>query len=204
MSVRNLAIVATIAVLTAAACGKARPPQAQDASPVPGALPDTQSAALSTALAAATGPAALPATVVAALADLAAQCSGVEGTPHTEQAVQQGDLNGDGQTDFVLYAGWINCENAASIYGDREKFLAVFAGDGSGGAAEAFSGQVFDAKIEGTGASARLWLSTMGEGCGQPPAADFASESFCDRAIDWKAGTGRFEYAPVATVRMLE
>jgi len=189
MSIRNFALVATVAVL-AAGCGQS--PAPSDAAPTDAVAAD------------AAPPAALPATVTAALAELAGMCSDAEGTPHTEQAVKRTDLNGDGREDFVLYAGWINCENAASIYGDRQKALTVFAGDGAGAAAEAFSDWVFDAKIEGTGATAKLWLTSSGEQCGRPPAPDFASESFCDRAIDWNAGTGHFDHAPAATVRMIE
>ncbi|MEO8224155.1 MAG: hypothetical protein ABI661_05075 [Gammaproteobacteria bacterium] len=191
MSVQKLAIVATITVLTAAACGKA-PPPAEPATPAAAERP------------AAPTPIAVPGTVTAALAELAGECSSVDGIPHTDEAVRQGDLNGDGRADFVLFAGWINCENAASIYGDREKVLVVFAGDGRGGAAQAFSDTVFDARLETAAAGSKLWLTVMGESCGRPPGADFASEAFCERAIDWQPGTGRFDYAPVATVRMIE
>lgn len=52
------------------------------------------------------------------------------------------DLNGDGQDDFVLDVGSVNCDGAASVYGDR--------------------------------------------------------------AIAWNARTRKFDYAPVATVRMIE
>jgi hypothetical protein len=36
------------------------------------------------------------------------------------------------------------------------------------------------------------------------PAADFASETFCDRAVDWNPRTQSFDYAPVSTVKMIE
>src|SRR5262245_32674313 len=87
---------------------------------------------LSFGIAACTRPpdADLPATVTDAVGALAAECTGAEGKPHTEKAVERADLNGDGRDDFVLHAGWIACENAWSIYGDREKFVAVYAGDG--------------------------------------------------------------------------
>ena len=100
--------------------------------------------------------------------------------------------------------GSINCENAASVYGDREKGVTVYAGDGAGGAVSAFSDVVFGVKIEGSGPAAKLWLTVSGGGCGKPPAADFASENFCDRALQWNAKTSKFDYAPVSTVRMIE
>lgn len=36
------------------------------------------------------------------------------------------------------------------------------------------------------------------------PAKDFASETFCDRAIVWNPGAQKFDYAPVSTVRMVQ
>jgi hypothetical protein len=146
----------------------------------------------------------LPPPVAAVLAALTDECTRVDGIPHAENAVQRADLNADGTEDFVLYAGWIVCENAWSIYGDREKALTVFAGDGDGGAAEAFADLVYDAKIETQGAAAQLWLSTSAERCGRPRAEVFADETFCDRRIEWHAGTARFDYAPLDTVRLIE
>jgi hypothetical protein len=146
----------------------------------------------------------LPATVMTALKDLTEQCAGVDGTPHFEDAVRRVDLNGDLADDFVLYAGWIVCENAWSIYGDREKSLVVFASDGRGGAAEAFDDAVYDVKTEKAGNATQLWLTTSAEACGRAPAATFAEETFCDRAIAWNAAAARFEYAPVSTVRIIQ
>jgi hypothetical protein len=62
---------------------------------------------------------------------------------------------------------------------------------------------VFDATIETTDGKPSLWLTTSGAGCGKPPAATFAEESFCDRAVV-ATGAAAFEYAPVDTVRMIE
>ena len=52
--------------------------------------------------------------------------------------------------------------------------------------------------------SARLWLTTWAGGCGRPRAATFAEETFCNRAIEWNAAGKRFDYAPVATIRLIE
>jgi hypothetical protein len=145
-----------------------------------------------------------PPSVATALAELMDQCTGADGTPNTENAVQRADLNADGTEDFVLYAGWIVCENAWSIYGDREKVLTVFAGDGDGGATQAFSDMVFDAKIERQGNDAQLWLGISAEGCGRPRAETFAEETFCDRPIEWRTGAARFDYAPLDSVRLIE
>lgn len=145
----------------------------------------------------------LPAAVTAGLASLTEQCTAVEGIPHAEDAVQRADLDADGDDDFVVYAGWIFCENAASIYGDREKPVMVYAGDGRGAAAEAFNNLAFDAQIERDG-GARLWLTTWAGGCGRPRAATFAEETFCNRAIEWNAAAQRFDYAPVATIRLIQ
>jgi hypothetical protein len=149
-------------------------------------------------------PAKLPTVVAAGLKEVAEQCSGAGGRPVTKDAVKRVDLNGDGHEEFVLFTGWIHCENAASVYGDRQKGLKVYAADGQGGAAVTYEDWVYDAKVEGSGRDAKLWLTTSAEGCGRQPAADFASESFCDRSIVWNAAAKKFTYAPVSTVRMIE
>ncbi len=146
----------------------------------------------------------VPATVATDLTAVAAQCSEVGGTPRTADAVKTVDLNGDGNDDYVLDIGSVNCDGAASIYGDREKGVTVYVGDGKGGAIAAFSDSVFGAKVEGSGAAAKFWLTVSGAQCGREPAADFASEAFCDRALTWNATTNKFDYAPVSTVRMVE
>jgi hypothetical protein len=145
---------------------------------------------------------ALPAAVAAALKENADLCSEAGGKPDTSKAVKTADLSGDGKPDFVLFLGWIECAGAASLYGDREKTVIVY--DGGAGTAPAFTGAAFDAKIEGEGAAAKLWLSVSGADCGKPPAPDFASENFCDRSLVWNAKTRKFEYAPVTTVRTIE
>jgi len=156
----------------------------------------------------ASGPAAaqtkLPAAVEADLKANADLCRDSGGTPKTADAVKTADLSADGKPDFVVYVGWIDCEGAASIYGDREKAVTLYAGDGAGGAVRAFQGAAFDARIEGTGAAAKLWLTVSGGDCGKPPAPDFAHENFCDRALVWNAKTRSFDYAPVSTVRMIQ
>jgi len=157
---------------------------------------------------AAAGPAAaeekLPAAVVADVKSNADLCREIGSTPNTANAVKSADLNGDGKPDFVFLNGWIHCPASASLYGDREKVVVVYAGDGAGGAVSAFTDMVFDAKLEGTDTAMKLWLTTSGAGCGKPPAADFSQENFCDRAIVWNATTKKFEYAPVSTVRMIQ
>lgn len=146
----------------------------------------------------------LPAAVAADLKTIADQCTEVGGTPQTADAVKRADLNGDGKDDFVLDTGSVNCDGAASIYGDREKWVGVYAGDGKGVATSAFGGSVYGVSIEGTGPAARLWLTVSGEQCGKKRARDFSSENFCNRSILWNPATRKFDYAPVATVRMIE
>lgn len=150
------------------------------------------------------GPPKLPAAVAKDLADIAAQCTEMGGKAQTGDAVKRVDLNGDGKEDYLLNVGAINCEGAPSIYGDREKMVTVYVGDGAGGAKAAFSEWVYGAKIEGAGSAARLWLTVSGGQCGKPPAKDFASENFCDRPITWNAKAQMFDYAPVSSVRMIQ
>ena len=146
----------------------------------------------------------LPAAVAADLAAAVKTCTDVGGKAVTDAAVKRTDLNGDGREDYVLDIGSIRCEGAASVYGDREKGVTVYAGDGSGGAKNVFSESVFGAKVDGTGTAAKLWLTVMGPQCGKKPAADFASESFCERYLVWNAQAQKLEYAPVSTVKMIE
>lgn len=146
----------------------------------------------------------LPPLVVASLKYLDDTCREVGGKPLNGNVVKRADLNADGKEDFIVDVGSANCDGAASIYGDREKGVAVYVGDGMGGATEAFSDSVYGATIEGAGAAAKLWLTVSAQQCGKKPAADFASENFCDRALVWNAQTKKFQYAPMSTVRMLQ
>jgi hypothetical protein len=93
---------------------------------------------------------ALPAVVAADLKSVADMCREAGGTPQTGDAVTRVDLNGDGKEDYALYVGNVNCDGAAGVYGDREKGVTVYAGDGKGGAASAFSEPVYGAKVEGS------------------------------------------------------
>lgn len=146
----------------------------------------------------------LPPAVAKALGTVAETCREAGGKPITGEAVKRADLNGDGRQDYILDVAAIQCQGAPGVYGDREKGIQVFAGDGAGGAREAFSDSVFGMKVEGAGSAAKLWLTVTGRQCGKEPAADFASESFCERALAWNATTGKFDYAPVSSVRMIQ
>jgi hypothetical protein len=90
------------------------------------------------------------------------------------------------------------------VYGDRDKSVTVYVGDGRGGTTMAWSDSAYGSRIEGTGTAARLWVGVSGANCGKPPAKDFASESFCDRPLAWNAGQRRFDYAPVSAAKMLQ
>ena len=147
---------------------------------------------------------ALPPPVANAVAALATECGRVDGIPHTDGAVKRSDLTGDGVKDFVLYAGWIDCENAASIYGDREKGVSIYAIDAAGTAVAVFNDSVYDVMIRVNGGKSQVWVTMAAERCGRPKAASFSEESFCERAIVWNAAVRRFEYAPVSAVRMIE
>jgi hypothetical protein len=146
----------------------------------------------------------LPATVASDLKTIAEECNGVGGKAMTDDAVRLVDLNGDGRDDYVLFVGWIACEGAASAYGDRAKEVRVYAGDGAGGASKAFADVAYDAQIQGAGTDAKLWLSVSGMNCGKKPAATFAEEAFCERPIAWNAKTGKFDFAPVSAIKMVQ
>jgi hypothetical protein len=155
---------------------------------------------LATSLGAYAAAPGLPAAVQTELAAMASICTDVGGKALTDEAVQRADLNADGKDDYVLDVGRIQCEGAASAYGDRAKDVIVFVGDGSGGAAKGWSGVAYGSRIEGS----KLWLGVSGAECGKPPAKDFASESFCERPLAWNAAQRKLEFAPVSAVQMLQ
>jgi hypothetical protein len=146
----------------------------------------------------------LPAPVSAWLKGAADLCREVEGKPSLTDAVKRADLNGDGVEDYVVTVEGIRCEGAASIYGDREKAMAVFVGDDKGGATQAFSDSAFGLEVKPDGARSKLWLTVMGQQCGRKPAKDFASEAFCERPLLWDPARRMFDCAPVSQVRMLQ
>ena len=147
----------------------------------------------------------LPAAVSADLAGVAAQCSEGGGKPRTDGAVKTVDLNGDGKDDYVLDVGAVNCDGAASIYGDREKGVTVYVGDGQGGAVAAFSDTVFGAKIESATAQPRSFGSRCRALVAErsPRPTSRAKPSAIARSRGARRRT-KFEYAPVSTVRMVE
>lgn len=147
---------------------------------------------------------ALPKHVARDLKDTATMCSAVGGKPNTDKAVRRVDLNNDGKEDFILDVGQIECDGNASIYGDREKAVTVYVSDGAGGDAVAFTHPVFGVKVEGSEASARIWVTVMARECGKKPAKDFASESFCERPLNWNAKEKKFSWAPVREARMIQ
>ena len=150
-------------------------------------------------------PPKLPAVVATDLKAIAEECTGVGGKAMTSDAVRRADLNGDGHDDYVLFVGWIICDGAASIYGDRAKMVQVYAGDAQGGAAAStFAEMAYDVRLDGAGSAAKAWLTVSGMQCGKKPAANFASEAFCERPVAWNGKTRKFEFAPVSTVRMIQ
>ena len=147
---------------------------------------------------------AIPAAVAARLEEIGAICREVDGKPMLEQVLTRTDLNSDGQLDFVVDVGKAGCDGAASIYGDREKEVVVYVGDGTGDATEAFRGMAYGATLEDTAKSPRLWLTVAGRDCGKPSAPDFASESFCERPLAWSAVKRAFDSPPLSAVKMIE
>ena len=97
----------------------------------------TASLALIGAHAVFAAPPRLPGTVLQDLKATAAECTDAGGVAQTGNAVKRADLNADGKEDYVLDVGSIQCDGAASIYGDRDKSVTVYVGDGTGGARSA-------------------------------------------------------------------
>ena len=147
------------------------------------------------------GQQSLPPPVASVVDALSAECAAAGGKANVRDAARRADLNGDGRSDFVVHAGWIPCDDAASVFGDRRKLLTVLIGEKGDGARQAYTSYVYDAAIEDHGSRPELWLTTSGEGCGHVPAATFSDEHFCDRQVVWMNMADRFELAPLATIR---
>ena len=145
----------------------------------------------------------LPEPLAATLASWADECRAAGGTTRDSDAVKHADLSGDTREDYVLYRGWLVCDNAPSVFGDREKTVLVFVGDDAGKARLAFDEQAFDARIEERGTARVLWLTLSAGECGRPPAPHFSNETFCERAVVWNA-SGHFELSPVKAARIIK
>ena len=89
-------------------------------------------------------------------------CTEVGGKALTTDAIKRADLSGDGNEDYILDVGSVHCDGAASVYGDREKGVMVFVGDGKGSAKQAFNDVAYGMKIEVSGPAAKLWLTVSG------------------------------------------
>lgn len=147
---------------------------------------------------------AMPEPVTEGLQTLVSVCIAAGGKPITGETLQLADLNFDGRKDFVLDAGALHCDGAPGIYGDREKNVSVFIADDNGGADIAYRNSAYGARIEGAGATTKLWLTVRGIECGRPPAPDFASETFCERPLTWNTATSTFALAPVEVMRPIQ
>ena len=145
----------------------------------------------------------LPAPVAATLAWWADECRAGGGTPRDSDAVKRMDLNGDTREDYVLYRGWLACDNAPSVFGDREKTVMVFVGDDAGNARLAFDEEAFEVRIEERGTARVLWLTLSAGECGRPQAPNFSKETFCDRAVVWNP-SGHFELSPLKAARIIK
>lgn len=154
------------------------------------------------------GPAAcaerVPAAVNAELAGYMQVCRDAGGKPDVTHTVTSLDFTGDGVADYLVDVGRLDCVDAWSVYGDREKPVVVYVGDGKGEAKAAFADTAYAVTIERQGATSRLWITVAGQECGKPPARDFASETFCDRSLLWKPQLQKFELAPVGTARLIQ
>lgn len=139
----------------------------------------------------------------AALDDIARTCTEVGGTPALDRAVVLAELDGQQGADHVVFTGWARCDGAASVFGDREKGVELFTGLDAG-TRPPFAGTAYDVRIERDGGRDRVWLTLAGpDGCGTSPAADFASENFCERPVTFDGSSKAFVLAPTSEVRMI-
>ena len=119
--------------------------------------------------------------------------------------IQTADLNHDGLTDYVLDLNTYNCEGAASAMGAGQSgaAISIYIGGPGNTARKVWDGLAFQAKVQGAGAQARVWLAIQGRDCGQKNAANIpmANQKGCNRPLNWNPAKGTFAYAPLAEAK---
>jgi hypothetical protein len=137
---------------------------------------------------------------------LGAMCRDSGGKPGKSPGlIQQADLTGDRLTDFVLDLNTYNCEGAASAMGAGQSggAISIYVGGPGNTARKVWEGLAFEAKVEGKGSKARVWLAIQGRDCGQRNAANvaMADQKGCSRPLNWNPAKGTFAYAPLAEAK---
>jgi hypothetical protein len=115
------------------------------------------------------------------------------------------DLNGDGRTDWAIDEAGFNCDGATSTFkGSGGSQIYIFAGITGNRTRQAFMHGAYGMRLEGTAGHARLWLTVGGELCGQTGSFSRAEAISCERPLVWNTLTKQFEFAPLATVKLLK
>lgn len=135
-----------------------------------------------------------PSLVDAYTRQLAAQCGPVSPGATPPSLVDRLDLNGDGKDDWVVDAGRYPCPTRSALAAAAGAQVTVFKGTDGGGAVPVFQQPAFGSRLQRTPEGARfLVISVGGRDCGQ---ADPTAR--CERRLVWRAGSGRFELAPIS------
>ena len=147
-----------------------------------------------------------PASLTKDVLDLGAQCRDSGGKPgRSPGLIQTADLNGDGLTDYVLDINAYNCEGAASAMGAGQSGanVSIYVGGPGNTATKVWEGLAFQARVQGSGSGARVWVAIQGLDCGQKNAARLAmaDQKACNRPLNWNPAKRSFKYAPLAEAK---
>lgn len=130
-----------------------------------------------------------PALVSAYAQQLVRQCGGAMTSDLASQVIQQVDLNGDKQDDWIIDAGRYPCPNRPAVFKDQGSQVTVFLGRSDGHAIPAFQRVAFGSRLErGPDGSYGLSVTLGGADCGEKDA-----KARCDRRLTWRTKEQRFE-----------
>jgi hypothetical protein len=153
-------------------------------------------AALPTASPALAQTSAPPTLVAAYTRQLAQQCGPLPPGATAPNLLEQADLNGDRQVDWIVDAGRYPCPSRPEVAAQAGTQVTVFKGEKGAGAVPAFQRAAFGSRLQrATDGSVSLVMTLGGVDCG---AEDRGAR--CERRLVWRSDEERFEIVPATPV----
>jgi hypothetical protein len=135
--------------------------------------------------------------LVTAYADqMSVTCATPGGTLAPRVSPDRADLNGDGLLDWVFDSSRLPCMATSSMAKQYGALVTVFLATPDGRATPAFQKAAHGAHLEKIAGKARLVLTLAGVSCDEAK-----SETRCDRALNWRPETRRFDLATPITLK---
>ncbi|MBV1691474.1 hypothetical protein KRR38_28270 [Novosphingobium sp. G106] len=111
-----------------------------------------------------------PPAVMADLRDMASQCREVTNKPGKPgTAVRRVDINADGRTDFLVFQGEYDCEDAVSLLAPGASYGVVtklYLGQANGGVTKAWEDSTWGPQVVRIGTATAYTFDLMGSICG--------------------------------------